>query len=218
MFAERGYHNTTPEVVADLAGVPEELLAKHFPDKASLFRAVLDEVRAATLDHWRSEAAALPDPLARLHAVAESYLGAARADAAEVRLLFRALADCDDKEVAGSLQAFFEECESFLAGILIEGQQAGVFRRAADARVGARQLVQTGLGHVALRQLGTEPPDEIDSLARGSNAFYTACSRRTSNHQHIRAPVVRSVANVTEGISYGSHVQLFHHAPAPTIP
>jgi TetR/AcrR family transcriptional repressor of nem operon len=164
VFAERGYHGTTPELIAEAAGVAEAILVGHFADKAALFGSVLDEVRAATVERWRSETATLPDPLAKLHAVAELYLGAARSDVAEIRLLHRALADCDGTEVAAPLRSFFRECATFLAGILAEGQQAGVFRRSLDPRVGAWQLLHVGLGLAATRPLAL--PSDGESLAR----------------------------------------------------
>jgi AcrR family transcriptional regulator len=166
VFAERGYHGTTPELVAEAAGVPETILVKHFEDKTALFAGALDEVRAATVERWRTETAALPDPLARLHAVAEMYLGAARCDAPEVRLLVRALADCDGKAIAEPLRPFFVDCETFLMGILTEGQQSGVFRRSLDPRVGAWHILYAGLGVSATRPLGPALHDEPDALPR----------------------------------------------------
>src|SRR5712692_4417928 len=63
VFAERGYHGTTLELVAEAAGVPEAILTIQFGDKPALFHAVLEEVRAATIERWRAAAAVLPDPL-----------------------------------------------------------------------------------------------------------------------------------------------------------
>ena len=40
------------------------------------------------------------------------------------------------------------ECEEFLAGVIGQGQQAGVFRRSLDPRVGAWQLMHAALGCV----------------------------------------------------------------------
>jgi AcrR family transcriptional regulator len=171
VFAERGYHGTTLELVAEVAGVPAEILEKYFSDTTALFRCVVEEVRAATIERWRLEAAAFPDPLSRLHAVAEAYLGAARSEAPEVRLLHRALADCDGEQIAAPLRSFFAECETFLAGILADGQQAGVFRRSPDPRVGAWQLLHLGLGRAATRHLAPASHDKADALAREVDCF-----------------------------------------------
>ncbi len=149
MFAERGYHGTTLELVVEAAGVSELVLTRYFENKATLFRGVLEEVRAATLTPWQTETAALPDPLAKIHTIAELYLGGMTSDAPEFRVLHRSLADCDCEEIAEPLRAFFLDCETFLAGLIAEGQQAGVFRRSLDPRVGARQLLHAGLGQAA---------------------------------------------------------------------
>ncbi len=165
-FTERGYHNTTLELVAEVAGVSETRFVKYFEDKPALFRAVLVAVRTRTIERWRAETAALPDPLAKLHAIAERFLGGARSDGAEVRLLFRTLAECDSDELAVPLGAFFVDCELFLAGILAEGQQAGVFRRSLDPRVGAWQLLHAGLGRAATQPLRLALQGETDALSR----------------------------------------------------
>jgi AcrR family transcriptional regulator len=172
VFAERGYHGTTLELVAEVAGMPEGIVVRHFTDVPALFRGVLEEIRAATIERWEAETAVLPDPLTRLHAVAEAYLGAARADAPAVRLLHRALADCDGEAIAAPLRSFFEQCVTFVAAILGDGQQSGVFRRAQDPRVAAWQLLHVGLGRVATRQLGTAANDAVDSLAREIDCLF----------------------------------------------
>jgi AcrR family transcriptional regulator len=166
VFAERGYHGTTPELVADVAGVPEAILSKHFADLPALFSEVLADVREATIERWRSATAMLPDPLAKLHVIAEVLLGDACADAPEMRLVKRSLAECDSEEIAAPLRTFFCDCETFLAGILEEGQQAGVFRRSPDPRVGAWQLLHAGLGQVATCSLDIPSHREPDSLTR----------------------------------------------------
>src|SRR5205809_6029184 len=80
LFGEAGYRETTPEQIADAAGVKPLVVARRFDDKPSLFQAALDEVRRATLERWRTETAALPDPLAKLHFVAEQLLDGSSAE------------------------------------------------------------------------------------------------------------------------------------------
>jgi AcrR family transcriptional regulator len=166
VFAERGYHGTTLELVAEAAGVPETSLTEDFADKAALFRAVLDEARAATVERWRAATAVLPDPLAKLHAVAEIYLGTAWTDRPEVAVVCRALAECDAEDIAAPVRSLFLECEAFLAGILSEGQQMGVFRRQPDPRVGAWQVLHAGLGVATTRPLGLALRGEPECPAR----------------------------------------------------
>src|SRR3954447_14740942 len=78
LFVTLGYHATTTEKIAAAAGVTEPVLYRHFESKKALFLEVLREIRAATLARWEAETAGLTDPLARLHAIAEMYLGSTR--------------------------------------------------------------------------------------------------------------------------------------------
>lgn len=154
LLLARGFHGTAFADIARDAGVSEAVLADHFEDKKALFLEVLREVRGATLDVWEREAAAAADPLARLHAVAEHFFAAARAQAAEFRLLYRALLEVEDRAVAAFLTGLYREAETFLAGIIRDGQQAGVFRHGPDPRVAAWELIHVALGFALTLPLG----------------------------------------------------------------
>src|SRR5712692_8821131 len=96
LFVTLGYQNTTTEKIARAAGVSEPVLYRHFDSKKSLFLEVLQEIRAATLTRWHAETAYLTDPLAKLHAIADMYLGSAREHALEFRVMHRTLIESDD--------------------------------------------------------------------------------------------------------------------------
>jgi TetR/AcrR family transcriptional regulator len=166
LFVSLGYHATTTEKIAAAAGVSEPVLYRHFDSKKALFLEVLDEVRRATLTRWHAETAGLTDPLAKLHAIADRYLGTTREHALEFRILHRALVETDDDEVAALLRGFYLESEELLAGVIAEGQQAGVFRRSLDPRVGAWELIRTALGYTLTLPLGVPLYDEPDYLPR----------------------------------------------------
>src|SRR4051794_3199096 len=83
LFAQLGYGNTTTEQVAAAAGVRESVLLRHFGNKTALLREVLQELRVATLGRWSEAVASLSDPLAKLHAVVDLYLGTTRKQALE---------------------------------------------------------------------------------------------------------------------------------------
>src|SRR5437764_15342714 len=78
LFVRLGYRDTTTEKIAAAAGVTEPVLYRHFDSKKALFLEVLEEIREATLGRWNADSADLADPLARLHAVMDMYLGATR--------------------------------------------------------------------------------------------------------------------------------------------
>jgi AcrR family transcriptional regulator len=147
LFLARGFQNTTFADIAKDASVSEAIVLGHFEDKKAVFLEVLREVRGATLDRWQEPAEAVADPQTRLHSVAERFFLTAREQAAELRLLYRALLEVDDKAIAAFLGALYREAEDFLAGLIRDGQRAGVFRRNLDPRVGAWELIHTALGY-----------------------------------------------------------------------
>ncbi len=166
LFVTLGYHATTTEKIAAAAGVTEPILYRHFDSKKALFLEVLEEVRAATLERWHAETAGLSDPLAKLHAIADSYLGSTRLHAVEFRIMHRALVETDDEEIVALLRSFYLDSEALLAEIIGEGQQTGVFRRSLDPRVGAWELIRTALGYTLTLPLGPPLYAEPDYLPR----------------------------------------------------
>ncbi|HEY7158111.1 MAG TPA: TetR/AcrR family transcriptional regulator [Gemmataceae bacterium] len=154
LFVTQGYHATTTEKIAQAAGVSEPVLYRHFDSKKALFLEVLEEIRAATLRRWYAETANLTDPLAKLHAIADMYLGSTRAHAVEYRIMHRTLIEADDEEIVVLLRSFYLDSETLLAKIIAEGQQAGVFRRSLDPRVGAWEMIRTALGYTLTLPLG----------------------------------------------------------------
>lgn len=166
LFVTLGYQNTTTEKIAAAAGVSEPVLYRHFESKKALFLDVLREIREATLNRWRAETTDLADPLAKLHAISDMYLGATREHALEFRIMHRSLLEVDDEEITASLRSFYLDSESFLANIISEGQQTGVFRRSLESRIGAWELIRTALGYTLTLPLGIPLYDEPDHLPR----------------------------------------------------
>jgi AcrR family transcriptional regulator len=166
LFVTLGYQDTTTEKIAGAAGVSEPVLYRHFDSKKALFLEVLQEIRAATLTRWHTDTAHLTDPLAKLHAIADMYLGTTREHALEFRIMHRTLIESDDQEIAAFLRAFYLDSETLLAQIISEGQQTGVFRRSLDPRVGAWELIRTALGYTLTLPLGIPLYEEPDYLPR----------------------------------------------------
>ena len=166
LFVIHGYTATTTEKIAQAAGVSEPVLYRHFENKKALFLEVLREVREATLNRWRAEALTLADPLAKLHAIADMYLGTTREHAVEFRIMHRTLMETDDDEVLAFLRSFYLDSEALLAQVIAEGQQAGVFRRELDPRVGAWELIRGALGYTLTLPLHIPLYEEPDHMPR----------------------------------------------------
>jgi TetR/AcrR family transcriptional regulator len=166
LFVTLGYHATTTEKIAAAAGITEPVLYRHFESKKALFLEVLEEIRTATLRRWHAETANLTDPLAKLHAIADMYLGTTRVHALEFRIMHRTLVETDDEEVVALMRAFYLDSEELLARVIAEGQQSGVFRRSLDPRVGAWELIRTALGYTLTLPLGVPLYEEPGYLPR----------------------------------------------------
>ncbi len=166
LFVTLGYQHTTTEKIARAAGVTEPVLYRHFPSKKVLFLEVLDDIRLTTIFRWQSETAKIGDPLKRLHAIVDLYLGSTRAHALEFRIMHRSLVETDDDEIARCLRTFYLDSEKMLAHVIREGQQAGEFRADLDPRIGAWELIRTALGYTLTLPLGIPLYEEEGYVAK----------------------------------------------------
>lgn len=166
LFVTLGYQQTTTEKIARSAGVTEPVLYRHFDSKKALFLEVLGEIREGTVNRWKAETAGVSDPLAKLHAIAEMYVGETREHPLEFRIMHRTLVESNDPEVAALLRSFYLEAEAMLAQVITEGQQTGVFRRSMDARVGAWELIRSGLAYTLTLPLDVPLYQEQDYIPR----------------------------------------------------
>ncbi|HYV35047.1 MAG TPA: TetR/AcrR family transcriptional regulator [Gemmataceae bacterium] len=164
LFLRHGYHCTTTERIAAAAGVSEPVLYRHFDSKKALFLEVLQEIRQATLERWVAETAAIADPLAKLRAIAEMYVGSTRQHPVEYRIIHRALLEIEDEEIRTCLRTFYLDGEAILSKIIDQGQRCGVFRRNLDPRIGAWEMIRAGLGYTLTLPLGIPLYQEPDYL------------------------------------------------------
>jgi AcrR family transcriptional regulator len=178
LFLTLGYHATTTEKIAKAAGVTEPVLYQHFDDKKALFLAVLRDIRVMTLQHWQAEMAGHTDPRAKLQAVARTYLEATRDHALEFRALHRLLVETQDADTAAFLRSFYLDCETLLAQVIVEGQQDGVFRAGLDPRVGAWELIRSGLAYTLMLPLGIPLYEEPDYAHRAIDWLLECLLRR----------------------------------------
>jgi AcrR family transcriptional regulator len=147
LFVTLGYQQTTTEKIARAAGVTEPVLYRHFTSKKAMFLEVLDDIRETTIHRWRSETARIGDPLKRLYAIVDLYLGSTREHAVEFRIMHRSLVETDDEEIAACLRTFYLDSEKMLAQVIREGQSSGDFRKDLDPRIGAWDLIRHALGY-----------------------------------------------------------------------
>ncbi len=166
LFVTLGYQHTTTEKIAQAAGVTEPVLYRHFSSKKKLFLEVLDDIREATIHRWESETAMIADPMDRLNAIVDFYLGSTLEHALEFHIMHRSLVETDDPDIAACLRTFYLDSEKMLAKVIREGQASGAFRKDLDPRVGAWELIRTALGYTLTLPLGIPIYKEKDYVQR----------------------------------------------------
>jgi TetR/AcrR family transcriptional regulator len=131
LFAERGYAGTTTRRVAERAGVTEAVIFRHFPDKDSLYAAVLDSKAAdAPIDEWLERTEAIRRSQGDAAALAEIYryvMARHHRDPDHLRLMvYSAL---EDHALARRMQAAQSlRLYHLLERMIVDGQREGRFR------------------------------------------------------------------------------------------
>lgn len=87
VFGRRGFEGTTTRALAREAGVSEAMIFRFFPDKAALYRAIIDRFIASSGDPFPRGAAAARDDEAVLAALAENLIRDMEQEPEFVRLL-----------------------------------------------------------------------------------------------------------------------------------
>jgi AcrR family transcriptional regulator len=163
-FAARGFHQTSMDEIADVAGVTKPVLYQHFASKRELYLELLQQVGGELSDALASAAAAQPTPFARLLSGFRAYFAFVSERTSAFELLFGGGAQ-RTPEFADAIQAVEERLATVIAGFID-----------ADIRPDHRRLLGfaiVGAAEVASRQwvIRAAPgvpldPAEGDRLAR----------------------------------------------------
>ncbi len=87
VFGRKGFEGTTTRELAREAGVSEAMIFRFFPDKAALYRAIIDRFIASSGDPFPRAAAAARDDESVLSALAENLIRDMEQEPEFVRLL-----------------------------------------------------------------------------------------------------------------------------------
>ncbi len=150
VFAERGYHATAMDEIADTAGVSKPVLYQHFPGKLDLYLAILDLHTGELLDAVRTALDSTSDNKARVAATIAAYFAFVDRDDMPFRLVFES-----DLTNDPGVRQRVERMQSATAAAVAEviGEDTGLDPAEADllgtaltgmAQVTARYWLQTG--------------------------------------------------------------------------
>lgn len=175
VFAERGFRGATTRQIALAAGVTEALIFQHFPDKDSLYAAILDQQASAAGDEWLSalEACDTEDDAAIIRMLYTGLIAQHERDPDLLRLMvFSALEDHPlSPHVHGRATRLYRFLESFIT----RGQRAGRFRPGSAAFL-ARATIALPIHYILQRQLFRTPwpPIEAAEMIESGVAFTLA--------------------------------------------
>ena len=133
-FAEQGFHATSMNEVAELAGVTKPVLYQHFGSKRALYQELLDDV-AATLEARIHEATATGGPRSQVEAGFRAYFTFVAERRSRFTLLFGSGAR-RDTEFAGTVSRLEASVAEWVASLIDADLDDGHRRTLAYGIVG----------------------------------------------------------------------------------
>jgi AcrR family transcriptional regulator len=157
VFAERGFHATSMDEVAEAAGVTKPVLYQHFPSKRALYTELLDEVDRQLEDRLVEATSSAATPRERVQDGFAAYFRFVATNRAAFRLLFGASVR-NDAEFAVVAERAIERIADLVAEMIeIEAP-------AEHRRVLAHAVV--GMAEATSRRLtADDAEDDPDRLA-----------------------------------------------------
>ena len=148
VFAQRGYHSTSMNDIADAAGVTKPVLYQHFDSKRALYTATLEAVGASMISALTSATSASPSGKEQTAAGMVAYFRWVADDPDAFSLLFGG-GTRRDEEFAAVAQKVEKAAAELIAPLIEAGVDADYQRMVAHALIGmsegvSRHLIRSG--------------------------------------------------------------------------
>lgn len=148
VFAQRGYHSTSMNDIADAAGVTKPVLYQHFDSKRALYTATLEAVGEAMISALTSATSASPSGKEQTAAGMVAYFRWVATDPDAFSLLFGG-GTRRDEEFAAVAQKVEKAAAELIAPLIEAGVDAEYQRMVAHALIGmsegvSRHLIRSG--------------------------------------------------------------------------
>ncbi len=137
VFARHGFHHSRISEIARAAGVADGTIYLYFHGKDDLLLSLLEEEMQALLERMRAELAGESDPARKLERFARLHLHA-MAEKRELAEVLQVEVRQAAKFMKGYRDRRFAQYLGLLGAIIREGQEAGLFDRAAPSGLLAR--------------------------------------------------------------------------------
>jgi len=164
VFAERGFRGATTRQIAAAAGVTEALIFQHFPDKDSLYAAILDQgANEPCGDAWLDELEASRttcDDVTVIRTLYQGVIALHERDPDLLRLMvFSAL---EEHPLARHVNARATRLYRFLESFITDGQRAGRFKHGSPAFL-ARAALALPVYYILQQHLFKTPWPPVDA-------------------------------------------------------
>ncbi|MBZ0252492.1 MAG: TetR/AcrR family transcriptional regulator [Candidatus Methylomirabilis sp.] len=170
-FSRTGYYGTSARAVAAEAGVSEPTVFQYYKTKKELYVAALTAASLPIFAFWQEVVSRPEDPIKRLQTLSFQFLDQILADPAKPQLLFGALSTKGDADIEAFVKMGQETFHAFVAQILREGVEQGIFRRYLDVSNEAWRFLGLGVGICMLALLDKQDELNSPSIWRWGDAF-----------------------------------------------
>jgi AcrR family transcriptional regulator len=157
IFAERGFHATSMDDLAEAAGVTKPVLYQHFPSKRALYRELLDDVDAQLVARLVTATSGAASGRERVQEGFAAYFRFVAENRAGFRLLFGASVR-NDPEFAVVAERAIDQIAALIADLIEIEAPAGHRRVLAHAIVGMAEATSR-------RLTNDDAEDDPDRLA-----------------------------------------------------
>lgn len=154
LFARVGYARATTSQLAELAGVTEPIIYRHFENKKHLFVALIERTARQTLEHWNERLEGAADPAERLRRIlGDNPMTEERSSREAYRVLLQAITEVHEEDVHKAVTQHFLNLHKFLSRELTLAQKDRKLTRLFSAELIAWILIDIGLGYGVLEAL-----------------------------------------------------------------
>lgn len=155
-FARSGFHETSMNDVAELAGVTKPVLYQHFESKRALYLAVIESVGARMMTEIVRATATAGEPRAKVERGTIAFFRWAADDAHSFRFLFDS-GTRNDPEFASAVRAVVDRTAESIAPLIAADLDVAHRSTLAHAVVGASE-------GVARHLIATDAPFDPDTI------------------------------------------------------
>jgi len=165
VFVEGSYRGTTTAEIARAAGISEPIIYRHFASKRSLYIATLEHVWEKARTEWEQAVAASSDACAAVEAIGKGHVSVRSAKLQLAELWVQALGEAsEDPELRKAVRKHMREVHDFLAGLIRDGQAAGVIVAERDADAEAWIMLAGGILGMVGRRVGLLDDGELQAI------------------------------------------------------